>query len=38
MIEGWPFCTEEYRNLKELDERGAHVAVIGAGFVGAAWP
>lgn len=25
---------EEYRNLKELDERGAHVAVIGAGFVG----
>lgn len=25
---------EEYRHLKELDERGAHVAVIGAGFVG----
>ena len=25
---------EEYRNLKELAARGAHIAVIGAGYVG----
>ena len=27
---------EEYRNLKELAARGAHIAVIGAGYVGVA--
>ena len=33
----WLGRFQEYQNLKELAERGAHVAVIGAGFVGVPW-